>query len=936
MPEDLEKRVREAIRNHRRMGDSKREAVTTTAETFEDVSLDQIEKIADQIYGEEKKPELMAAEEEGESGGEGGEEPEPVQDLMSMGPSGEGEGKMTEEEKEERKEFTSKLSGKPQTPEEKKKMGKREAKRKEEQELREELKEDIEEEEELVGKSTEELKEMTEEGGPSEGEEEEMASGRCPNCKSEDIEWQPDKETYICNDCGNEFEASEKLPEEERGKAAEGFAAHLKGSVPKIGFITAVIIIVGFGLPLLGFGGLAYALTIVGVISLLLEHIFPMRRPFTYIKPFFRTLGFTFLSFGLLLFFGDRPVFRMIPLVIAGTGILTYPSGITSEERGKKNFEKVMSTMRTFYGFILVIIFLWTFKSTWTTWQLGASFAFLSLAFFFVFPKLGGFGEGTSDEIGKAFAKAGSAMGEGVKKKLGGGPPSLVIFLPIWFAGIILPFVLLKFGLLKSVVIGTVLAIGFYWLYKVARKGHYGAAFSGICGLVGLLLGAWALVGSTVAVVIFSSVVFLGLMTAVPLPEARPVMGMIILPMAVMAATAAYPSVMGEAVFGGWWPTVYSRVRGVQRSMGPMMQQFGQVQTSLGRGWTCLASPQECYKIYKPNTQVEESYASLSFTELSPMGIPRITAPPDKVDGGYEFKAITTLENQLQEEKINNIEVSGISLKRLSKKKNPQEKEDVATVGSAKISGGECWKEETCTISKLLPGSTRQLTLDYRINGQVPPGGYVQYGARAEFDISTSATLDIEILSEEEWKELSKAGKLSREEKTSTFRWGPVSIGVSAARKQPLKEGWTVPVTLSFENRGQGAMTGAPTVSFEHSSEKLQSELNDCKKSLEKGLRTSFDNKKVKIGEGSDGKSIEGLPEGEHLLASCSITLPKNLPPEGVAKRTVGLTADASYTYQISRTNFIEVLYGCVDDGDCGDKCCINSSTGWTCGACEQ
>lgn len=428
----------------------------------------------------------------------------------------------------------------------------------------------------------------------------------------------------------------------------------------------------------------------------------------------------------------------------------------------------------------------------------------------------------------------------------------------------------------------------------------------------GLISGILALQGTPFAMFAFFLMILVGVVTGLPVPSARPLIGIPLLFLALMSATTAYPSVMGEAVFGGWWPTVNAQIQGFQESMGPAMGGFTDIQTSLGRGWTCLASPAQCYQMYQPKTKTEKGYRALTITKFQPLGIGKITSPPSS-DNPYELQVLVQVDNQLTSEKVDDpptiepVTIEIKELKSMTEKTNPKEQKTIASAGK-KLSGTDCSPNGgTCDSLKFYPGFAGTYTGTYKVTEALEPGRYVQYGVGVNYPVKSGGALDVEILNSREFDRLARRNELDFHEPTSTFEWGPASIGLAASRLQPIEEKSSVPIIVSLTNRGGGYITSIEEVKVKLNGLAEEEKL-DLTEDLSNILQTKIDNY---------DKNVEGLKPQDSLIASEMVEVTEI----DVPRKTYGLTVNVKYDYTFSETGFIGTQYECNDNDDCsGEK----------------
>lgn len=461
---------------------------------------------------------------------------------------------------------------------------------------------------------------------------------------------------------------------------------------------------------------------------------------------------------------------------------------------------------------------------------------------------------------------------------------------------------------------------------------------------IGLIILPIALRGTTIALWVSILIITIGFIGAYPVPKVKQIIGVPVLMIAIFAATAAYPSVMGEATFGQWWPTVSNSIDEAKEAVSPALQGFQGVQTNLGKGWTCLASPSQCYQMYQPETEVEKTYRALVVEDLKPLGIGKIDEPIDYEKKSEEpvFQTSFNIHNTLSIENYDNpptvhdVEVESRPLFDAAQKETTLRGPEEIKIGSGGVlKGRKCEGGSKCDIGEFHPQEMGNYIMSYypdNFTSNAAPGQYVKYGVDVKYDVSTHSVLDAEVVKSSRYDELAQKGELEFYEPSSTFEWGPISIGIAASRQQPLRGGDHIPVIVSVTNRGSGYL-------YEINDFNISSSLTEEGLSVEcedKLLGTSDDaveffNKKSSIadlltmdcGGGLRGSLCEvgkeqvdevgeyiGLKSENPIQAKCVVTVED---PEEVRK-THGITVDLDYTYRVSQTDNIEAMYECVPD----------------------
>ncbi len=519
------------------------------------------------------------------------------------------------------------------------------------------------------------------------------------------------------------------------------------------------------------------------------------------------------------------------------------------------------------------------------------------------------------------------------------------------FKYIILVFVILSFGFL-----GVYYAFGLFEYLDIPIWGILGVCGGGIASLynllsgrkenmwfgalvfIGIVFGVASLTGQPFAIFGFVLIILLSCIIVTPEPSVRPIIGVPVLFMALMIATTAYPQVMGEAVFGNWWPAVNQRIEAVQDVVAPATMGFYDVQDTLGTGWTCLISPEECYQMFRPDTEVEKSYVALAITRPEPLGVGTIREPLASGNGAefeYQFHASNelTYEDVESPPTIEDITFSSLQMydssSREFTRKGPVRK-DIPSYSrfeagcpDDKVESGTGERGDVCEGLDLSPGEERTfLVRHYDFAEDVSPGNYLRYGVTAEYTVDTHADLDIEIVSRDSYRDLSRQDFY---EPSSRFEWGPVSVGLGVSRQQPIREGDTQPLFFPVTNRGQGYLKGIESLEILLDGEPL----GDCSGDIKEFLNDEINRTKDQQQEDIPSGERLGLESGETIDAVCTIDGSKFKIDEG-PDREIGLVVDIDYTYEASSVGTVENIYACANDDHCQEDEYCDTSV-WEC-----
>ncbi len=458
-------------------------------------------------------------------------------------------------------------------------------------------------------------------------------------------------------------------------------------------------------------------------------------------------------------------------------------------------------------------------------------------------------------------------------------------------------------GNLLIIITAVVMIAAFaYLMWKYIRHASIQSKFVTIPGFIALIIGIVVLWDSPIAMVLFGSVVTLSILTGALVTDAKGIIGVFAIAVSLMAMTASYPDVMGTAVFGEWWPTVRARVDEVERALSPAMGGFTQTQDTLGRGWTCLASPMDCYDMFEAGGEVEKEYQALRLSRPDPIGLGRIGNVAEMDEDSTVFSSTFEIENKLShDDYINPPVIRELTLKPKDVEFVGREDLDIAATGG-NIVGPHC-SDDVCDIESLNPGVIHQYQVEFPREifdedalEDMNPGDQLRYGIDARYVVDTSSLLEVEIIDSTRFMELSERGDLDFHQPLSRYEWGPVEIGMAASRQQPIRGGESMPLILTLRNQDDGWVESLNSISIGTSEEGWVGGLEDC--DFSQKYEDNFDDL------GWDGLQPKG-DEHDSLTMSCTIEVDE---PEDITE-TKDLRVDMSYEYRMETTDTIEVMY---------------------------
>ncbi|MCK4634493.1 MAG: MFS transporter [Candidatus Aenigmarchaeota archaeon] len=642
-----------------------------------------------------------------------------------------------------------------------------------------------------------------------------------------------------------------------------------------------------------------------------------------YIRAVFRTMGFIFIALGTLIIFGPAPLLKFIPLFVLSFAIMSSPSGAISTDE-----EVGLSVLKMILGILMIVTFAYVFfDMAGKAPALYISLVAIAFGFFFTVPDV--VTKNRSDSASKmleTFNKAGEKLAEGLAKKLPGFGKSSIIFkfmmyfimiiIVIYAVSVVLGFVgsaelAVSIGTLTTIALGAGMGI-FSILIGLKLGRNYNGMLLGISGGIGLAAGAVALMSNTVMLIMFCMVVGIGILTSVPMDKAKTFIGIPILMVAMMTTTFAYPDIMGEAVFGDWWPQIdYS----IDNTFGPLFENIQSPLGTLGQGYSCLINPQQCYVDFTPQTSTKESIRSVEVTRVDSIGTGTIDEFTDEVI------VIVTVENKGKED-AENIKIMP---------KNPVYAQGTAEEESAGTVEIRC--QDPCIIPKLISGELREFVLTYDIT-TIYGGNYISVGADIEYDLTLTGQVDVMVMDEEYYLKLSKNNELRRSEQITEDTGGPVRMGLALMRNEmPVRDDLEgVPVLLYLNNQGPGSIK-----EIDHSSVRV--DINDLyvdtgetnmyctpgakpaeQEDLElKGLEKHLDN--CEDYETFYGRTNEICPDGPEpvkTIEDAKATCTSKVPNIEVEQKTFSIIGEVTYTYTHGNERKIQVEFLEDTTGDGG------------------
>ncbi len=292
-------------------------------------------------------------------------------------------------------------------------------------------------------------------------------------------------------------------------------------------------------------------------------------------------------------------------------------------------------------------------------------------------------------------------------------------------------------------------------------------------------------------------------------PETRPYTGILMLATAlVLFGLGPGSQTLGGALFGEWWPSVHNTVIDAMKPFGEM---FGQLQSTFGQSWLLLSCP-TCYA-----RQITEG--NFVGDDISKAGAFGLEIDKFQVQSIYPEEPFTIQINLANKGtfKARNIRldiVTTIDNIELEYNKVPlvpvQRQIDISTpesfFGKTMTFTSGYGRIFVYTINFDKMEIERQDVKDLFIVGKLPcpvndrelsetREKYIPFVANLTYTYDSESTLQIDFISEEEWKRLSVDNKLVRGQVPSKISSAPAKLSLGTA-DQPIKE--NNPFNLGF------------------------------------------------------------------------------------------------------------------------------------------
>ncbi|MFH1236996.1 MAG: hypothetical protein V1648_01150 [Candidatus Aenigmatarchaeota archaeon] len=308
--------------------------------------------------------------------------------------------------------------------------------------------------------------------------------------------------------------------------------------------------------------------------------------------------------------------------------------------------------------------------------------------------------------------------------------------------------------------------------------------------------------------IVFSAVWILGLVAGLTTPaETRPWMGVIILVIGfVIFGLGSGQQSVGVAFFGEWWPSVHNGVNDFFKPMGDM---FGQFQNTFGQGWMLFTNPVG-YAQQITNGQYAQNEMGISGAygleirkfDVHPiyLGEPFLIEMELENKGQFHAKNVRIdLLTTIRDFKIGHNTVPTNKMEKLPKNEKTNEQWYRFTMDKNYINQAMGINIEDIemkeTIPILLYGKLE--CEDFRstawndfgfIGGQehTVREKYIPFMINVTYEYESTSNLQIDFISDQEWKRLSSEDKLVRAQKPSLLSTSPANLNLGSM-DQPIK-----------------------------------------------------------------------------------------------------------------------------------------------------
>ncbi|MFB6088553.1 MAG: hypothetical protein ABEK36_02115 [Candidatus Aenigmatarchaeota archaeon] len=354
-----------------------------------------------------------------------------------------------------------------------------------------------------------------------------------------------------------------------------------------------------------------------------------------------------------------------------------------------------------------------------------------------------------------------------------------------------------------------------------------------------------------------------------------------------------FPGVIGEAFFGAWWPTIHENM---QDTFGPLSDSMSSSLQNFKFGFNCLLDPVGCARKWEPGSTTEKGVYAVDINKIEPL-IEEVRTYPSE-NNPKSVETMIEIENKGARTSENiKLQLLEPILPEIGKVGKPKEMSCNGKMISA---------TKNCTIDKLYPGETKQISATYEITGgdKLEQGDFIKLPAKISYVYSANATLDVELWDDDYYKEMHLKDQVNPQYVQSKDTGGVVGVGLSAGIKQPVRDTMPrVPIFVSLQNRGNGYIPkgGLETVQVDIDGLGNLTNSNSRKNDKICNLGEEYENLE------------EFLPIEEEDSAKdvCTIDI-VDIPGPNVTKRTFGINGYVKYKYEVKNQGKVKLAFSAV------------------------
>jgi hypothetical protein len=503
--------------------------------------------------------------------------------------------------------------------------------------------------------------------------------------------------------------------------------------------------------------------------------------------------------------------FTMINLLLALATAFVFYFSLKASYKSNQPYRMIESFARMGFGLWIAFLLMTTFSSVA---QVGLSLALMAVAFFFVLPinKDSGGDSGGQNVVVSLKDKISNFRGSAADK---------IIFFVLMLISLLMAFM----GNPTGGLFGTSQTIFFaVWLLSL---------------IMGYSAG----------------------------PEGRPAIGILMIFIALFAFSGMYTSVVGQAVFGYWWPQVESFG---ETFLGPLNEAWAQAQSGMGDAWMMMTNPQAYYLKLQQQQQATKSVVtsggtvkSIEFNKVELMpSIIGTLEPTEPIIGNIELQnqgeftsapaegaaiigavgyavpiQVDITTSWKNPDSLKNIPKGAISNLKCSGSLQPSSYGSVSGYGSSSAS---------CSMPKTYPSESRSVNFvldkdswtnlgtdceyaaidpeteqpgdatdcDCPCDAELASGSIVTYKhsgesvkmtANVTYWYNVNVTIPFRVINSVVYQDKLKAGEIVLEDLTSEYTGGPVKATIWTP-KQPSRSGEAYLVVASIYNDGPGVI----------------------------------------------------------------------------------------------------------------------------------